>query len=67
MSEPPRTLLICHDQLRGRAVRYYFSLDGPNGGRLVWQPYGEAGLLIADLNLSQVTGLLASRFGPRLA
>ena len=33
----------------------------PDGTVLAWQPYGEEGLLIADLDLSQATGLLASR------
>ena len=34
----------------------------PDGTLLTYQPYGKAGLLIADLDLSQATGLLASRF-----
>jgi predicted amidohydrolase len=33
----------------------------PDGTVLAWQPYGIAGLLIADLDLSEATGLLASR------
>ncbi len=33
----------------------------PNGTVLVHQPYGVAGLLIADIDLSTATGLLASR------
>jgi predicted amidohydrolase len=33
----------------------------PDGSLLCHQPYGEAGLLIADLDLSQATGLLARR------
>ena len=33
----------------------------PDGTLLRHQPYGEEGLLIADLDLSQATGLLASR------
>jgi predicted amidohydrolase len=33
----------------------------PDGTVLAWQPYGKEGLLIADLNLSLATGLLASR------
>jgi len=34
---------------------------GPDGTVLAWQPYGKAGLLIADLNLDQATRLLATR------
>jgi predicted amidohydrolase len=33
----------------------------PDGTLLAWQPYGTAGLLIADLDLSEATRLLASR------
>ncbi|HTS28358.1 MAG TPA: carbon-nitrogen hydrolase family protein [Bryobacteraceae bacterium] len=33
----------------------------PDGTLLVWQPYGKAGLLVADIDLVQATGLLASR------
>jgi predicted amidohydrolase len=33
----------------------------PDGTVLCYQPYGEEGLLIADLDLSEATGLLASR------
>lgn len=33
----------------------------PDGTLLKYQPYGEAGLLIADLDLTSATGLLASR------
>jgi predicted amidohydrolase len=33
----------------------------PDGTLLCHQPYGEEGLLIADLDLSTATGLLASR------
>lgn len=34
----------------------------PDGTVLCYQPYGEAGLLIADLDLAEATGLLASRY-----
>jgi predicted amidohydrolase len=34
----------------------------PDGSLLSYQPYGEAGLLIADLDLAEATGLLASRY-----
>jgi predicted amidohydrolase len=33
----------------------------PDGTLLAYQPYGEAGLLVADLDLSEATGFLASR------
>ena len=33
----------------------------PDGRLLAYQPYGQAGLLVADLDLSEATGLLASR------
>jgi predicted amidohydrolase len=36
----------------------------PDGTLLAYQPYGKEGLLIADLDLSEATGLLASRLRP---
>jgi len=33
----------------------------PDGTVLAWQPYGESGLLVADLDLAEATGLLAAR------
>jgi predicted amidohydrolase len=36
----------------------------PDGTLLCYQPYGEAGLLIADIDLAEATGLLASRCKP---
>jgi len=36
----------------------------PDGTLLTYQPYGKAGLLIADLDISAATGLLASRCKP---
>jgi hypothetical protein len=33
----------------------------PDGTLLSYQPYGKSGLLIADLDLSEATGLLARR------
>jgi predicted amidohydrolase len=33
----------------------------PDGSVLCWQPYGQPGLLVADLDLGLATGLLASR------
>jgi predicted amidohydrolase len=40
------------------------SIARPDGTLLSYQPYGEEGLLIADLDLSQATGLLAGRLRP---
>ena len=37
------------------------AIANPDGTVLAWQPYGEAGLLVADLDLARATGLLASR------
>jgi predicted amidohydrolase len=34
---------------------------GPDGTLLTYQPYGQPGLLIADIDTSQATGLLAAR------
>lgn len=34
---------------------------GPEGALVCYQPYGEAGLLFADIDLARATGLLASR------
>jgi predicted amidohydrolase len=34
----------------------------PDGTVLTYQPYGKAGLLVADLDLREATGLLASRY-----
>jgi hypothetical protein len=36
----------------------------PDGTLLSCQPYGKEGLLIADIDLSAATGLLASRLKP---
>jgi predicted amidohydrolase len=36
----------------------------PDGTVLAWQPYGQEGLLIADVDLSAATGLLAARCRP---
>ncbi len=36
----------------------------PDGTLLCYQPYGKEGLLLADLDLSAATGLLASRYKP---
>ena len=36
----------------------------PDGTVLAWQPYGKPGLLIADIDLTEATGLLAMRYKP---
>jgi predicted amidohydrolase len=36
----------------------------PDGTLLCWQPYGREGLLMADVDLEQATGLLAGRYRP---
>ena len=37
------------------------AVAGPDGNVIAWQPYGKAGLLVVDLDLSLATGLLARR------
>ena len=37
----------------------------PDETLLTYQPYGEEGLLFADLDLTEATGLLASRYNPQ--
>lgn len=37
------------------------AIAGPDGEVLAWQPYGAEGLLVADLDLTLATGLLARR------
>lgn len=37
------------------------AIASPDGSLLCYQPYGEAGLLVADLDLREATGLLAGR------
>ena len=36
----------------------------PDGTVLRYQPYGEEGLLVADIDLTEATGLLAARYRP---
>ncbi|HWA73535.1 MAG TPA: carbon-nitrogen hydrolase family protein [Polyangiaceae bacterium] len=36
----------------------------PDGTLLAYQPYGKEGLLVADIDISQATGLLAKRYKP---
>ena len=40
------------------------AVAAPDGSLYAWQPYGEAGLLVVDLDLELATGLLAQRFKP---
>ena len=40
------------------------AIVNPDGTLLSFQPYGEEGLLIADIDLGAATGLLASRYKP---
>jgi len=42
------------------------SLIGPDGDLLACLPYGEAGLLVHDLDLARATGFIARRFDPAL-
>ncbi len=42
------------------------SLIAPDGSCVAWQPYGEAGVLVADIDTDKATGLLAKRFKPWL-
>ena len=37
---------------------------GPDGTLFAYQPYGQDGLLVADIDVSQATGLLAHRWRP---
>lgn len=40
------------------------AIANPDGTLLAYQPYGQEGLLIGDLELAAATGLLASRYRP---
>lgn len=42
------------------------SVIGPDGSCIAYQPYGEAGVLVVDIDLNKATGLLAKRFKPEL-
>jgi predicted amidohydrolase len=41
------------------------AIAAPDGKLIGYQPYGKEGLLIADLDLSAATGLLAARYKPQ--
>lgn len=40
------------------------AIVNPDGTLLTYQPYGQEGILIADIDLHQATGLLAKRYKP---
>ena len=40
------------------------AIADPDGRVMAWQPYGQEGLLVADLDLTRATGLLAHRYRP---
>ena len=40
------------------------AIIGPDGSVLAYQPYGDEGLLVADIDLTQATGFLALRYRP---
>lgn len=42
------------------------SLIAPDGKCIAYQPYGKEGLLVADIDASMATGLLAKRFNAKL-
>ncbi len=46
------------------AVATASAVIGPDGKLISYQPYGEEGLLIADIDLMAATGLLAARYTP---
>lgn len=41
------------------------AISAPDGCNIAYQPYGEPGVLVADIDLSEATGLLAKRFKPQ--
>ncbi|HEX7622672.1 MAG TPA: carbon-nitrogen hydrolase family protein [Anaeromyxobacteraceae bacterium] len=47
-----------------RGAQTSATVVGPDADLVAWQPYGEAGLLVADLELARATGLLARRYRP---
>lgn len=48
----------------GAAAPTTSAIAQPDGTLLAFQPYGNPGLLIADIDLTAATGLLASRYKP---
>lgn len=40
------------------------AVAAPDGTLVCWQPYGEEGLLTAEIDIDTATGLLASRYNP---
>jgi predicted amidohydrolase len=49
----------------GAGVTTTSAIAKPDGTLLAWQPYGQSGLLVADLDLDLATGFLAKRFKPQ--
>ena len=47
-----------------RGSRTTSAVVRPDGTLLTYQPYGQRGVLIADIDLTQATGLLAKRHKP---
>lgn len=53
----------------GYAMKYQESTSAiiaPNGECLAYQPYGQEGVIIADIDLEKATGFLGKRFKPEL-
>lgn len=51
------------------ALRYQetaTSLIDPDGNCIAYQPFGQEGLLVSDIDISKANGLLAARFSPEL-
>ena len=42
------------------------SIIAPDGTCITYQPYGEVGVIVADIDIEKATGLLARRFKPDL-
>jgi len=42
------------------------SLIAPDGKCIAYQPYGQEGVIVADIDTAKATGLLAKRFKPEL-
>lgn len=42
------------------------SIIGPDGACLAYEPYGQTGVTVVDIDLEKATGLLAKRFKPQL-
>jgi len=42
------------------------AIIAPDGECIAYQAYGQAGVVVADINIDKATGLLAKRFKPGL-